>query len=106
MRVVVDDKISALLLQAGSTRNKKITSFNLIRLRLQKQISLEMFIPASTEYFIVKSEKEMDLASAIAMNFVCKKFFLYFSGLNRVLDPLNPSLVTPASIVPIRIRHW
>ena len=47
-----------------------ITSFNLIRLHLQKKIILEMFIAAPTEYFIVKSEQEMDLASAFAMNFM------------------------------------
>ena len=32
---------------------KPITSFNLIRLYLQKKIILEMFIAAHTEYFIV-----------------------------------------------------
>ena len=30
-----------------------------------------MFVAAPTEYFIVKSEQEMDLASAIAMTFIC-----------------------------------
>ena len=49
---------------------KPITSFNLIRLHLQEKIILEMFIAAPTEYFIVKSEQEMDLASAFAPNFM------------------------------------
>ena len=47
----------------------------------------------------------MDLASVIAMNFMCWKFFLYFSGMSRVRDPLNPSLVTPALIIPIRATN-
>ena len=34
MRVVVIGKISAILLQAGKSQNKKITSFNLIHLHL------------------------------------------------------------------------
>ena len=50
---------------------KNITSFNLIRLLLQKKMILEMFITASTEYFTAKSEQEMDLASVIAMKFMC-----------------------------------
>ena len=37
----------------------------------KKQIILEMFIAASTKYFTVKSEEEMDLASVTAMNFMC-----------------------------------
>ena len=40
------------------------------------------------EYFTVKSGQEMDLAPGIAMNFMCWKFFLYFSGLSR--SSLNP----------------
>ena len=40
---------------------KKITSFNLTRLHLQKKIILEMFIASPTEYFTVKSEQEMDI---------------------------------------------
>ena len=50
---------------------KNITSFNLIRLLLQKKMILEMFITAPTEYFAAKSEQEMDLASVIAMKFMC-----------------------------------
>ena len=46
---------------------KPITSFHLIGLHLQKKIILEMFITASTEYCIVKSVQEMDLASDFAM---------------------------------------
>ena len=56
-----------------------------------------------TEYFAVKSEQEMDLVSVIAMNFM--KVFLIFLRLeqgSRPLESQNPSLVTPASIVPIR----
>ena len=34
MRVVDDGKISAFLLQAGKSQNKKISSFNLIHLQL------------------------------------------------------------------------
>ena len=83
---------------------KKNTSFNLICLHLQKKIILEIFIAAPTEYFTVKSEQEMDLASVSAMNFMCLKL-LYFSSLSRGPDPLNPSLVTPASIVPIRATN-
>ena len=52
---------------------KKITSFNLIRLHLHKKIILEMFNVhrrPPTEYFTVKSEREIDLASLIAMNFM------------------------------------
>ena len=49
---------------------KKITCFNLIRLHLQKKISLEMFIVAPTKHFTVKSEQEMDLALVVAMNFI------------------------------------
>ena len=84
---------------------KNNASFNLICLHLQKKVILEMFIAAPTEYFTVKSEQEMDLASVIATNFMCYKFFLYFSGWGRGRDPLNPSLVTPASIVPIRVTQ-
>ena len=43
----------------------------------------------------------MDLAPVIAINFIN-----IFSGLSRgVTDPLNPSLVTPASIVPTRATN-
>ena len=41
------DKLSAFLLQAGRSQNKK-KSFSLIRLHLQKKQILEMFITAST----------------------------------------------------------
>ena len=50
---------------------QKITSFKLIRLHLQTKIVLELLIGALAGYFTVKSEQEMDLASAIAMNFMC-----------------------------------
>ena len=50
---------------------KNIISFNLIRLHLQKKIILELYIAVPTKYFTVKSEQEMDLASVIAMNFMC-----------------------------------
>ena len=41
---------------------------------------VQLFIAAPTEYFTVKSEQEMDLASVIAMNFtVCVKSFSYIS---------------------------
>ena len=55
MRVVVNGKISAFLLQAGKSQNKKITSFCLIHLHLQKK-NLEMFILNPTEYFTVTFE--------------------------------------------------
>ena len=72
MRVAVNDIISAFLLQAGKSRNKNITSFNLIHLQNQKKkIIMEMFIPTPTEYFTVKSGQEMDLIPVIAVNFVC-----------------------------------
>ena len=71
MRVVVNGKISAFLLQAGRSSNKKNYKFILIRLHLQKKIILEMFTAAPTEYFTIMSEQEMDLASVIAMNFMC-----------------------------------
>ena len=35
---------------------KKVTSFNAIRLHLQKKIILEILIAAPTEYFTAKSE--------------------------------------------------
>ena len=62
---------------------KKITSFILIRLHLQTTTILEMMILTTTEYFTVKSGQEMGHAPVIAMNFMCKKFFLNFSGLSR-----------------------
>ena len=37
MKAEVNDKISAFLLQAGNSPNKKITSFNLIHLHLLKK---------------------------------------------------------------------
>ena len=42
-----------------------------------------MFIPTPTKYFTVKSGQEMDFTFVIALNFMCKRFFLYFSGLSR-----------------------
>ena len=71
MRLVVNGKIPAFLLQAGRSRNKKNTSFSLIRQHLQKKVILEMFIAAPAEYFTAKSDQEMDLASVIAMTFMC-----------------------------------
>ena len=51
---------------------KKITSFNLICLHLQKKKKFfKMFIATPTEYFTAKSEQDINLASVIAMNFVC-----------------------------------
>ena len=38
MRVVVNGKISAFLLQVGKSQNKKIKSFCLIHLHLQKKV--------------------------------------------------------------------
>ena len=50
---------------------KKITNFNLIRLHLQKKDNFgDVHRRPPTQYFTVKSEHEMDLASAIAMNFI------------------------------------
>ena len=40
-------------------------------------------IPIPYQYFTVRSGQEMDLAPVIAINFMCCKFFLYFSGLSR-----------------------
>ena len=81
---------------------KKISSFNMIRLHLQEKIILEMFMAAPTEYFTVKSEQEMDLASVIAMNFMKVLFiFLRLEQRSRPLESQNPPLVTLASIVPI-----
>ena len=42
---------------------------------MYKKIILEMFNAASTEYFFVKSEQEMDLAPVGAMNIMCLKLF-------------------------------
>ena len=66
----------SLFITSWQSQNKKITSFNLIRLYLQKKIILEMLIPAPIEYFTVKSGQEMDLAPVTAMNFMSWKFFL------------------------------
>ena len=74
----------------------------MIRLHLQEKIILEMFMAAPTEYFTVKSEQEMDLASVIAMNFMKVLFiFLRLEQRSRPLESQNPPLVTLASIVPI-----
>ena len=56
MTEVITSEISAFSLQAARSQNKKITSFNLIRLHLQKKIILEMFITVPTKYSTVKSE--------------------------------------------------
>ena len=61
MRVVVDGKISAFLLQAGKLQNKKISSFG----------NVHPHDPAPTEYFSIKSGQEMDFTSVIAVNFMC-----------------------------------
>ena len=74
-----------------------------MRLHLQKKIIFEVFILTHTGYFTVKPGQKIYLAPVIAMNFVCQKFFLYFSNLSRGgPDLLNPPLVTPAPIVPTR----
>ena len=85
---------------------KKITSFNLIRLHLQKKIILEMFVATPHRVILLFSEQEMDLASVFAMNFM-KVFFLFLlleQG-SRPLESHNPSLTTPTSIVPIRAAN-
>ena len=64
-----------------------------------------MFIPNPTEYFSVKSGQEMDLDPVIAVNFMCSKFFFYFSALRRGPDSQNPPLVTPALIVLTRATN-
>ena len=64
-----------------------------------------MFILNPTEYFTVKSGQEIDLAPVIAVNFMCLKFFFYFSGLRKGLDSYNSPLVTPASIVLTRATN-
>ena len=77
MREEANDKISAFLLQAGKSKNKKNTSFSLICL-YQKKVILEMFIPpisTLTEYFTVKSGQDMDLAPVLARNFFCVTSF-------------------------------
>ena len=50
---------------------KKITSFNLFRVHLQKKMILQMFIPTHTEYFTVKFRQERYLTLVIATNFMC-----------------------------------
>ena len=35
-----------------------------------------------TKYLTVSAGQEVDFAQVIAMNFMCYKFFLYFSGLS------------------------
>ena len=69
MRAVVEGKYQPFHYKLVNHKIKKITSFNLIGLHLQKKIILEMFIP--TEYFRVKSGQEIDLARVIAMSFMC-----------------------------------
>ena len=54
-------------------------------------------IPASTPtilQLLVSSGPEVDLAPVIAMNFVCYKFFLYFSDLSRGGGPDFPRSTT------------
>ena len=71
MRAIVNGKYHPFYYKLVNHKIKKITSFNLIRLHLQKQIIFEMFIPTPTEDFTVKSGQEMDLAPVNAMNFLC-----------------------------------
>ena len=50
--------------------------------------------------------RKIDLAPVTALNYMCYKFFLDFSGFNSGgLDPLNLPLVAPASIVPTRATN-
>ena len=77
MRAVVKGKYQPFHYKLVNHKIKKITSFNLIGLHLQKKIILEMFIPTPTEYFRVKSGQEIDLAPVIAMNYVLEGFLIF-----------------------------
>ena len=86
MRAVANDKISVILLQALKSQ-KKVQLLTYYTSAIKKTC-IRIWIahshpphPIPTMYFTVKSEKKMDLAPVIAVNFMGYKFFLYLSGL-------------------------
>ena len=89
-RVIVIEnrqKIFQLQLQLSTFENfnynySKIMSLITILSIIIIIIIFPSVIPTPTEYFTVRSGQEMDLAPVIGVNFMCEKFFLYFSVLS------------------------